>query len=183
MGVEGGEVDSSRAATTRIGISPDVDRESSAQDSGAVDQKLAWVTERHEGGMTCRSSCVVAVVYGSIGGSVGVGGGVGVEGEGDVERTLAVELALGLDLDFSVVSWSHQASQQCGDADLILGPGMAAACIAGLAWHRGRSERGGLWTRPAVYGQDSTSPQSTAQHSRKNERAEKDRAGQNSDQR
>jgi hypothetical protein len=109
MGVEGGEVDSSRAATTRIGISPDVARESSAQDSGAVDEKLAWVTERHEGGMTCRSSCVVAVVYGSIGGSVGVGGGVGVEGEGegDVERTLAVELALGLDLDFSVVSWSH----------------------------------------------------------------------------
>jgi hypothetical protein len=101
-------VDSSRAATTRIGISPDVARESSAQDSGAVDEKLAWVTERHEGGMTCRSSCVVAVVYGSIGGSVGVGG-VGVEGEeegeGDVERTLAVELALGLDLDFSVVLW------------------------------------------------------------------------------
>jgi hypothetical protein len=53
---------------------------------------------------------------------------------------------------------------------------MAAACIAGLAWHRGRSERGGLWTRPAVYGQHITA-QSEERESRAKQ-SDQSRTGQ-----
>jgi hypothetical protein len=89
---------------------------------------------------------------------------------------------LGLDLDFSagVVDPSGQpANFSVGTLDLILGPGMAAACITGWPGTGAEASDGAFGQGQQLT--DSTSQPSTAQHSQKNERAEQSeqsRAGQ-----